>query len=469
MAKRVQCPNPSCRRESYLGDDPLGRVFRCPRCLTKFPMAANTAPDSGWMAVLGPLPRKFAVSAVAKGQFDRPFQRASSPTDASSLRASSKRQIPRQLVIESGEFCIAGFHLASDDSWVSDPTTDQGSQESTVARADSLRRDELSGQSQFWLTEMHAVCAQTVLRASDEVWGRLQHDPFPATNEPQQLSRFRILSVLGEGRQAIVYRAFDPLLQRQVALKLPLEGTIPTPRTFERFLEEARALARLAHPRIVPVYEAGCAANCHYIAMALIEGSSLAEQIAGRRISIVRAAEIAADLADALAYAHQRGIVHRDVKPANVRVDTQGDVYLMDFGMAHRPHSAESSRSTGAIIGTPSYLAPEQARGEERDVSPRSDQYSLGAVLYEMLCGKPPFLGAPSLVLFNAIHKDPAPLRELEPRIPRRLAAICRKAMSKRLKDRYLDCQDLADDLRRWLRGRTTPLNCRSAWRKWLP
>jgi serine/threonine-protein kinase len=269
-----------------------------------------------------------------------------------------------------------------------------------------------------------------------------------------------VLGILGEGQHATVYRAYDAILDRDVALKVPRQGVLKTAKAFERFLGEARAQARLRHPRIVPVYEAGCAGERHYIAMALIEGHSLAE--AGP-LEPRPAAEVIAELAEALDYAHGQGVVHRDVKPANVRIDSQGAVYLMDFGIAYRPDSDEVPVPPGTILGTPAYVAPEQARGGQADVLPASDQYSLGAVFYELLCGRPPFSGPPSYVLFHAIHHVPPSPRAVAPRVPRPLAAICLKALAKHPEQRYDDCRALAEDLRRWLRGET-PLAYRRAW-----
>ena len=269
--------------------------------------------------------------------------------------------------------------------------------------------------------------------------------------------------MLGEGRHATVYRAYDPLLEREVALKLPRRGAVSTPRVLERFLGEARALARLRHPRIVPIYEAGRCGDQYYIAMALIEGRSLAESLDEGIPSCRRSAEIAAELAEALAYAHGLGIIHRDVKPANIRLDACGGVYLMDFGIAYRPDSGEVPTPPGTILGTPAYVAPEQARGGQADVLPASDQYSLGVVLYELLCGRPPFFGTASSVLMHTVHHDPPPLRALAPKVPRALAAICQKALAKEPERRYLSCEALGDDLRRWLRGQT-PLAHRRGW-----
>jgi serine/threonine protein kinase len=279
-----------------------------------------------------------------------------------------------------------------------------------------------------------------------------------------ELGRFRLLDVLGEGQHATVYRAYDPILDREVALKIPRQGLIKTAKALERFLGEAKALARLRHPRIVPVFEAGCAGKRHYIAMALIKGRSLADRILEGPLPIRRAVEIVADLAEALAYAHAEGIVHRDVKPANIRLDDRDTVYLMDFGIAYRPDSGEVALPPGRILGTPAYVAPEQAQGGQTDVQPASDQYSLGVVLYELLCGQPPFCGPPSYVLFHAIHREPPSPHSVFPHIPRSIAAICLKALSKRPERRYASCQKFADGLRNWLDGEKPVTARRRTW-----
>jgi serine/threonine protein kinase len=283
------------------------------------------------------------------------------------------------------------------------------------------------------------------------------------SGEAAQFGRFRVTGVLGAGQHATVYRAADAVLDREVALKVPRRGVLRTARALERFLGEARALARLRHPGIVPVYEAGCAGDRHYIAMALIEGRSLADRLAEGPLVPRHAADVAVELAEALDYAHNQGVVHRDVKPANIRLDAHGSVYLMDFGIAYRPDSNEVPVPPGTILGTPAYVAPEQARGGQADVLPASDQYSLGAVFYELLCGRPPFCGPPSYVLFHVIHHEPPSPRSVAPKVPRPLAAICLKALAKRPEARYADCHAFAEDLRRWLRGET-PLACRRAW-----
>ena len=200
---------------------------------------------------------------------------------------------------------------------------------------------------------------------------------------------------------------------------------LKTDKAIERFLGEAKALARLRHPRIVPVYEAGCAGQRHYIAMALIEGSSLADRSVECPLALNRAAEIIAELAEALAYAHGHGVVHRDVKPANIRLDDQGAVYLMDFGIAYRPDSGEVPLPARHDPRHASLCRPRASPRGQPDVLPASDQYSLGVVFYELLCGHPPFCGPPSYVLSTRSISTLPRLIPSPPRFSRSLAAIC--------------------------------------------
>jgi len=272
----------------------------------------------------------------------------------------------------------------------------------------------------------------------------------PVEKMPAAIGRFQIRSVLGAGAYGTVYRAFDPHLEREVALKVPRAETLDSPKSVERFLREAKAAARLRHPHIVPVFDTGRDGELLYIASAFIEGRTLARAI-DEGVSFTRAAEIVRDLAEALAYAHHLGIVHRDVKPANIMLDLQGEAHLMDFGLAHRQDSAEKLTQDGTILGTPAYMAPEHAGGSSGLVQPASDQYSLGVILYELLCGQTPFSGPAQIVLFNALNTEPPPPRGLKPHIPRDLETICLKALAKRPEERYAACAEMAEDLRRWL------------------
>jgi tRNA A-37 threonylcarbamoyl transferase component Bud32 len=455
MPAIARCPNASCGRVSQLVDDPLGRIFRCPRCLTKLPTAPAAAADSGWTGIVRPSLR---AGARARG------------VDARSARTrAGSRGRANPAAIGGGAGTWGGVALADGDP------ADSGSGGVLIGGFD------LDGSSVYGAGSDPAFG----LDESDEVFigplsrpgSRASASTVAAVSAPSvavggvvgsgeagQLGRFRILGLLGRGQHATVYRAYDAVLDRDVALKVPRPGVLRTEKALERFLGEARAQARLRHPRIVPVYEAGRAGDRHYIAMAMIEGRSLADRLAEEGpLAPDHAAGVVAELAGALAYAHALGVVHRDVKPANVRVDHRGDVYLMDFGIAYRPDSNELPLPPGAILGTPAYVAPEQAEGGRTDPLPASDQYSLGAVFYELLCGRPPFVGPPSYVLFHAIHREPPSPRAVEPKVPRALAAICLKALAKDPDRRYADCHALADDLRRWLRGET-PLAYRRGW-----
>ncbi len=268
-----------------------------------------------------------------------------------------------------------------------------------------------------------------------------------------QLGRFVIREKVGVGAFGAVFRAFDSQLQREVALKVPQDHLLNEPRVIERFLREAKAAARLQHPNIVPIYDTGQEGAHHYIASAFIHGRTLAAVLESEVLTYRQIAELVQQLASAMAHAHELGIVHRDIKPANVMVDTEGRAHLMDFGLAFRAEGADQRTHVGAVIGTPAYMAPEQAQGQGDEPLPESDQYSLGVVLYELLTGEVPFHGPAAIVLYNVLNKQPAPPRQVQPAVPADLETICLKAMAKKPEERYASCQDLADDLRRWLDG----------------
>jgi eukaryotic-like serine/threonine-protein kinase len=447
MTAIIQCPNEACGRFSHLGEDPLGRIFRCPRCLTKLPSSAASAADSGWTAVVGRPRLGGSRFGFRSGQAYRGIQSISGLTSGLSRNSSA---------YESGEVLVSAPGIEVGDS-----------REHDIRSMCGLGPDESSEVLIKPFLSSGRSNSQCAIRSMSSSVANQSTSVSVSTSFASEIGsgfgRFRIQSLLGEGEHATVYRAYDPILERVVALKVPRQGVLKTVKAIVRFLGEAKALARLRHPRIVPVYEAGCADERHYIAMALIEGHSLAEEVAKRPIPFHRAAEIVTELAEALACAHTQGIVHRDVKPANIRVDNHGAIYLMDFGIAYRPDSGEVALPPGMILGTPAYLAPEQAQGGQTNVLPASDQYSLGVVFYELLCGQPPFSGPPSYVMFHTIHHVPPSPRTVAPLIPRSLAGICLKALAKNPDRRYRDCQHLADDLRRWLGGET-PRACRRTW-----
>jgi predicted Ser/Thr protein kinase/regulation of enolase protein 1 (concanavalin A-like superfamily) len=283
--------------------------------------------------------------------------------------------------------------------------------------------------------------------------------PSPATvslpSPPERIGRFEVRAQLGAGGMGMVYRAWDPQLEREVALKVPRQDMLASSQQIERFLREARAAARLRHPNIVPVYDADFDGRHHFIASAFIAGRSLAEAAEQRRPDCRRAAEIVRALAEALAHAHGQGIVHRDVKPANILLDEQGKPYLTDFGLAFHQDASRRLTQLGTLLGTPAYMPPEQAAGQSSEVKPACDQYSLGAVLYELLTGRPPFKGPPQMVLLQVLQVAPPAPRQINPAVPPELEAICQKAMARRPEQRYASCQEFADALGRWLEQKT--------------
>jgi WD40 repeat protein len=282
---------------------------------------------------------------------------------------------------------------------------------------------------------------------------------------PRQIGRFLIRARVGAGAFGTVYRAFDPDLEREVALKVAHPRTLNTPLRIERFLGDAKAAARLRHPNIVPVYDVGRHGELFFFASAYIQGSTLAEALDRGPLDVRRTATIVRDLAEALAYAHDNHVVHRDVKPDNVVLDDKGCPHLIDFGLARRhalpdastegvPHSTGEAFRTqdGAVLGTPAYMSPEQWSGHSAEARAASDQYSLGVTLYELLCGQPPFSGTLPILRYAHLNLPPAAPRSLRD-LPLDLEVICLKALAKRPRDRYPGCRLLAEDLRRWLDG----------------
>jgi serine/threonine-protein kinase len=268
---------------------------------------------------------------------------------------------------------------------------------------------------------------------------------------------YELLNELGRGGMGVVYKARHVSLNRVVALKMILTGPHAGTEELARFRAEAEAQARVQHPNIVQIYEIGDAAGCPYFAVEFMDGGSLAQQLAGNPQPPRQAARLLETLAGAVHNAHQHGLVHRDLKPANVLLTADSVAKVTDFGLAKRlpgpgsqPGYVGPTRS-GAILGTPSYMAPEQAAGKIEAITPATDIYALGAILYELLTGRPPFLGAlPLETLLHVQTQEPVPPRRLQPHVPRDLETICLKCLHKEPSQRYATAQALADDLQRF-------------------
>src|SRR5919204_3759053 len=267
--------------------------------------------------------------------------------------------------------------------------------------------------------------------------------------------RYVIERPLGRGGMAQVYEGRDSVLGRTVAIKVLAAQYAGDQAFVARFRREARAAAALNHPSVVSVFDTGSEDSVHYIVMERVDGRTLADVLAEEGpLPPRRAAEIAAAAAEALAFAHEAGLVHRDVKPGNIMITRDGSVKVMDFGIA-RAVSADSLTQTTAVFGTASYFSPEQARGER--VDHRSDIYSLGVVLYEMLSGRPPFRGeSPVAVAFKHVSEEPPPLRAVAPGVSSALEGVAMRALAKDPADRWGSAALMARDLRR--AGGATPV-----------
>ncbi|MFM9962660.1 MAG: protein kinase domain-containing protein [Planctomycetaceae bacterium] len=302
----------------------------------------------------------------------------------------------------------------------------------------------------------------------------------PSVDSPvgRQFGNYELLEVIAQGGMGIVYRAWQRTLNRLVALKMMLESTNADPEACRRFRLEAESAAKLDHPGIVPIYEVGEHEGRHFFSMALIDGPSLAEQISDKRsreevFSPFQAASILVAVARAVAHAHGVGIIHRDLKPANILIDQTGQPRVTDFGLAKQlslpGHTTAEAPLTIAnqIMGTPSYMPPEQASGDAAHVGPPADVYALGAMLYELVTGRPPFLAATTIAtLRQVIENEPLSPRQLNSEIDRDCETICLKCLAKAPADRYASAKELADELDLYLAGLPIVARPISIWRR---
>ena len=288
---------------------------------------------------------------------------------------------------------------------------------------------------------------------ADDVYGELDSDS-AATETPANIGPYRIVRLLGEGGMGQVFLADDIRLQRNVALKV-IKGKVASKSEAKRFQAEAESAAKLNHPNIVPIHETGEDGGVRYLAMTYVDGQTLAERVISGPVPPTQAALLIRQIAGAMSYAHSRGVIHRDLKPANIIIDMKGHPSIMDFGLAKRVDVDSSLTQAGQIMGTPSYMSPEQALGTNDLVGELSDVYSIGATLYCLLTGRPPFIGSSVVETIRYIFEnDPVPPRDLNPAVPRDLGTICLKCLEKRPEKRYPSAEALGDDLQRFLDDR---------------
>jgi tRNA A-37 threonylcarbamoyl transferase component Bud32 len=270
----------------------------------------------------------------------------------------------------------------------------------------------------------------------------------------RQFGDYEILQEIARGGMGVVYKARQRTLNRTVALKMILAGQFATEDAVKRFYVEAEAAARLDHSGIVPIYEVGQEDGQHFMALAFVDGQSLWQRVKNAPLEPREAARLLQQVAEAVHFAHEQGIVHRDLKPQNILLTKDDQPRVTDFGLAKKQASDSGLTATGEVIGTPSYMPPEQAAGKTTEIGRPADIYSLGATLYCLLTGRPPFQAATTLeTLLQVLEHDPVPPRLLNRSIPADLEAICLKCLAKSPTQRYESCQLLAADLGRFLAG----------------
>ncbi|HEX5270307.1 MAG TPA: protein kinase [Gemmataceae bacterium] len=342
----------------------------------------------------------------------------------------------------------------------------------TAASPDSAQSDTLLPRAPPRATPWQARGATDVTSASVTDDAETKTPPAAATRvarrrEYPDIPGYEILGELGRGGMGVVYRARQTRLNRTVALKMIRGGDDAGPDELARFRREAEAVAHLRHPNIVQIYEVGDVQGAPFFSLEYVDGGSLAGKLRGVPQPPRQAARMSETLARAVHHAHERGVIHRDLKPANILLDSDGAPKVTDFGLAKRLEGDPGQTGTGAILGTPMYMSPEQAQGKTKEVGPATDVYALGAILYDMLTGRPPFRGETVMdTLLQVQTVEPVPCRRLQPGVPADLETICLKALAKSAPRRYPSAEAMADDLARFLNGEAIRARPVAAWER---
>lgn len=296
-----------------------------------------------------------------------------------------------------------------------------------------------------------SVSSQSAARSSGET-RQNTYLTKPDSEHVRIFKDYELLEEIGRGGMGVVYKARQRSLNRIVALKMIIAGELATDTAVQRFYREAQSAACLDHPNIVPIHEIGEHEGKHFFSMAFVEGISLADRAKQEPMTPAQAVDIVRTVAQAVHYAHERGIIHRDLKPANILLDRQGRPRITDFGLAKQIGEDSNLTASGSILGTPSYMSPEQATGDAASIGPATDIYSLGGILFRLLTGKPPFQGKSlTETLVQVLHQAPVPARQLKADVPADLEEICLKCLQKDRKLRYATAGELATALSDWL------------------
>ena len=341
-------------------------------------------------------------------------------------------------------------------------------QDDATIEVTNLAHPRVSLENNFSDTIAHAPTLPSSRRARNQTGSELTLDAEGKTNAFSMssadgsaeivlndlpfVSGYKLISELGRGGMGVVYKARQDKLERFVALKMVLAGAHASPDQLTRFMIEAQAVAHLTHNHIVQIHDVGERDGMPFFSLEYIDGGSLQQTIGGKPQPVRYAAKTVKTLCEAMAFAHEKNIIHRDLKPANVLMTKAGDPKITDFGLAKRLEGDSQQTRDGAIMGTPSYMAPEQAWGLTSEIGPAADQHALGAILYEMLTGRPPYQGTNPLETLDQVrNQEPVPPTRLQPKVPRDLETVALKALQKDPKKRYESCQEMADDLGRYL------------------